>query len=92
MFKQLSKSDRYRLKKELETSLLSDGPSTNLNWDESNEGNSCLEREYSNLDYDSVAVVSSSKGNYNRYLDINKDNSALLDYFSFLFDLPRKFQ
>ena len=81
-FKHLSKCHQCLLKKELESSTLSVGPSTNPNWDQSNGGKFSLETECSNLGSDSETVASSSEGSFNRYVDINEDNSALLDFLT----------
>ena len=77
--KQLSKCHQCWLKKELQTSILSAGLSTNPNWNLSSGGISSLENEWSNSDSDSQTVASSFEGNFDRYLNINEDNLAFLD-------------
>ena len=44
--KKLSKCHQSRLKKELESLILSAGPSSNPNWDQSSGGISSLESEW----------------------------------------------
>ena len=53
--------------------------STKPNWDQTSRGISCLESESENLDSNSETVASNSEGKFDRYLDINKNNSAVLD-------------
>ena len=75
----MSKCHQCQLKKELETVILSAGSSTNPNWDQSSGDNSSLESEWSNLDSDIETLASSSESNFDRYLEINEDNSVFWD-------------
>ena len=84
----MSKRHQSRLKKELEISILSADLPTNPNWDQTSGGNSSLESERSNLDFDSETVAGSSEGNFDRYLDIHENNSAVLDIFHSRLDFP----
>ena len=82
-FKHLSKGHQRRLKKELETLILSADPSTNPNWDRTSGGNSSLESEWRTLDSNSETVLASSESNFDRYLDVNENNSVVLDISHF---------
>ena len=75
------KLHQRRLKKELETSILSADPLTIPNWDQTSGGSSSLESERPNLDFDSETVATTSEGNFDKYLDINENNSAILKIF-----------
>ena len=56
------------------------GPSCNSKW-QSSGSNSNLESEWPNFYSNSETVVSNSEYNFDRYIDINEDNSALLYFF-----------
>ena len=78
-FKELSKCHQCRLQKELETSALTADPSTNPNWNQSSGNNFHLGNKWSKLDSDSEIVASNSEDNFDRYLDVNENNLAVLN-------------
>ena len=87
LYKQLLKYHQRRLKKELEVLIPFSDPPFNPNSDQTNGGNSSLESEWSNLNFDSDTVAASSEVYFDRYLDINENNSAVfyISYFCLIF-------
>ena len=83
------KYHQRRLKKELEVLIPFSDPPFNPNSDQTNGGNSSLESEWSNLDFDSEIVATNSESNSDRYLDINENNSAVLDISHSCLVFPR---
>ena len=84
----MSKRHQLRLKKELETLILSADPFTNPNWDQTSGGNSSLESERSNLDSDSETTAASSDSNLDKYFVINDNNAPLFDISHYCLFFP----